>query len=599
MKTFGYIKRIRVRFLWYSLVLIVSFALLLGGVTAQAQGEFQPQAQAADLVYNEAQMVYLTNLERRGAGQPPLRWNWQLTQAARWFSWDSVENRASGFCGHTDTLGRGAWQRVRDFGYLGFGGAENVVCGFVSPELAIQLLTQSEGHRANMLDPRWREIGVGYYRRASDGRGYITQDFGEDSVYAPVVIENEAISTLSPQVRLFIYDRKESPDFYALSRATEMMVSNDPYFDGAVWEPFRSDKTWALEGGSGWREVYVRTRDIFGRTLTVSDSIYLGENLPLQELGEAQMSTTRSQIVFWDLDETWPQVQFSLGWLADDTHPNFELNWGAGQRISDGKALGGSAFRLDTTSSGESYAWVWTTSFYKDVPLMAYFRLKVNDNSSPSEVGRIEVSGGGTTYGPLILRGSDFTAAGEYQEFPLAFTYQNNSNDPYLIFKFRRTGNTPLFVDAVLIFTAPQPVSTPLTWNVPGGNYRGQGVWVRYTNGQGFSSVQTRDPTPPLQISPEKLMAFVRSGEAVAPMSLSVRISCACVDWQATSDVDWLQLQRSGDTLLVTVDSNRLAFGLNTATITIRPTSPDVPPRQVPVQVLFGEGWLYLPLLTR
>lgn len=43
----------------------------------------------------------------------------------------------------------------------------------------------SPGHRANLLDPNSREIGLGYYLRESDRRGYVVQDFGADVVYPP------------------------------------------------------------------------------------------------------------------------------------------------------------------------------------------------------------------------------------------------------------------------------------------------------------------------------------------------------------------------------------------------------------------------------
>src|SRR6185369_11419357 len=63
------------------------------------------------------------------------------------------------------------------------------------------------------------------------------------------------------------------------------------------------------------------------------------------------------------------------------------------------------------------------------------------------------------------------------------------ANDPFLIFQFWRSGNADLYVDAVSIFTAPQAITSPLTWSVPGNHYRGQGVWVRYTNGTQFSGI--------------------------------------------------------------------------------------------------------------
>jgi hypothetical protein len=62
----------------------------------------------------------------------------------------------------------------------------------------------SPGHRSNLLDPNSREIGLGYYLREEDGRGYVTQDFGHDPVYPPVIIENEAITTTSTVLNLYI-----------------------------------------------------------------------------------------------------------------------------------------------------------------------------------------------------------------------------------------------------------------------------------------------------------------------------------------------------------------------------------------------------------
>jgi hypothetical protein len=121
--------------------------------------------------------------------------------------------------------------------------------------------------------------------------------------------------------------------------------------------------------------------------------------------------------------------------------------------------------------------------------MVAYFRLKVNNNSSVGEVARISVQGGATEYGPLSLQGADFAASNQYQEFPLSFTFSPDTNNPFLIFQFWRSGNVDVYIDAVSIFTAPQPVTSPLTWTVPGKNYRGQGVWVRYTDGTQFSGI--------------------------------------------------------------------------------------------------------------
>jgi len=413
---------------------------------------YDPTGQSEALIYDEAQTVYLGNLARQNeAGQPPLRWNQQLTYAARWFSWDSVENRATPYCGHQDTLGGWPTDRALTFGYLGGAGAENAFCGYVTPQQAIDGWLNSPGHRANLLADGHREIGLGYYLRDSDGRGYVAQMFGADAVYPPVIIENEAVATTSSNVDLYIYDRASGGGFAGLAPATEMMVSNNQCFSGVSWEPYTAQKSWALSSGEGWKSVFVRTVDAFGRTISVADSIYLGANVPLNEIGPEQMSSTEPAVTLYGLEEgSWPRAQFSLGWLADDSNNTFTRWWGNGEPVNDVDAWGGTAYRL-FPGDGESFAWVYDTSFIKETPLVAYFRLKVNNNSSAAEVGRISIKGGGIEYGPISLKGTDFTAANQYQEFALPFTFHDNAADPFLIFQFWRSGTADLTIDAVSI----------------------------------------------------------------------------------------------------------------------------------------------------
>jgi hypothetical protein len=323
--------------------------------------EYQKHARLLD----EAQTVYLGNLARRANGVPPLRWNVQLTEAARWFSWDSVENRPEPFCGHQDTQGNWPDYRAHAFGYLSGAGAENAFCGYVTPQQAIEGWMNSPGHRANLLDPNSREIGLGYYLRDTDGRGYVTQDFGHDPVYSPVLIENEAISTTTSVINLYIYDRESGGGFAGLSSAAQMQISNEACFTGATWKSYTAEKPWTLNSGSGWRSAYVKTRDAFSRTVTVSDTIYLGANVPPDQIGAAQMSTTSDRVTLCGLNTVGlPQVQFSLGWLADDGFGTFTKWWGNGERVTYPAAWGGTAYRL-FPGDGESFAWVYDTGFIK------------------------------------------------------------------------------------------------------------------------------------------------------------------------------------------------------------------------------------------
>jgi uncharacterized protein YkwD len=569
---------------------------------ARAQSGFNPAAQTPGLWSDEAQTVYLGNLARRDNQLPPLRWNLQMTQAARWFSWDSTENRPPGFCNHKDTLNRWPADRGLVFGYKGGVWGENAYCGYISPEDAITGWLNSPGHRENLLHSGWREIGLGYYV-GGGGRGYVTQDFGSDPVYAPVIIENEAPSTVSRNVDLYIYDRDSGGGWKGGGPATQMQVSNDACFNGVSPQPYQPEKqAWTLAAGpDGWRTVYVRTTDALNRTLTASDSIYLGAAAPAEQMGAAQLSSTRPDVTLYDLDGGGlPLAQFSPGWAVDDTSENFKLWWGPGERVTgQADAWGGSAFRLGPPGTdGESYAWVWTTDFYRNVPLVAYVRLKVNDNKSPAEVARFAATGGKT----LSIKGTDFKAENQYQEFPLAFTF--SSRETFLTFGFWRSGSAEVYVDAVTLFSAPQSFQPTQTWAVPGGNYRGQGIWVRYTDGAGhFSEMQMATTLQPeLSAAPADLSFMVPASSGAFTSSFVVNHTCSLMSWQVSSDSAWISAQALDDRVELRIDPSGLANGIHQATLTLSAVGNSVvQPVAVPVTLIRVEqvNHLYLPFATR
>ncbi len=408
--------------------LLISFSFCLPAMAQEPETQLVPN----QLVYDEQQTVYLTNLKRAAHGVPPLRWNRQLTEAARWFSWDSVVNRPGGYCGHQDTNGQWPSDRASLFGYYGWAGAENAFCGYVTPEYAVEgwynEVPPNDGHRRNMLDPNSWEVGLGYYRRDSDGRGYVTQDFGHDEAYPPVIINNEAIQADTPIVSLYTYS-SNSNGITGLGPATEMMVSNNACFLDAVWEPYSAYKTWTLAPGSGWRTVYVKTRDASGRSTVVSDTIYLGSSVPYLDLSLVQASTRSNQVNLYELEGSGlPFMQFSLGWLME--METGTLWWGSGEIVADPGASAGQAYRL--YGSENSFIWVVPTDYPRNLSSQAYFRLKVNDNTVPTNVARISVKTSDIERDFLELKGTDFTAPGVYQEFPLNFTQYEDPADPWL-----------------------------------------------------------------------------------------------------------------------------------------------------------------------
>ena len=173
----------------------------------------------------------------------------------------------------------------------------------------------------------------------------------------------------------------------------------------------------------------------------------------------------------------------------------------------------------------------------------------------------------------------------------------------FLIFQFWRSGDADVTLDGVYIFTDSQPVQSPLTWLAPGGNYRGGGIWVRYTDGAGhFSSVEEADLTPAerLVVSPVALVFLAEVGMPSPPaQTLTIQQEgCEPFTWSVSDDAIWLETQPvEGDTVQVSVDIAGMAAGSYQATITIEAESSV----QIPVELIVAkEIWrCYLPLTLR
>jgi uncharacterized protein YkwD len=86
----------------------------------------------------------------------------------------------NGYFDHTSPDGRSPFDRMRAAGYAGNLMGENIAAGQPTPAAVMDAWMHSPGHRANILNCQFTEIGVGVSSRAgSPYRIYWTQDFGD------------------------------------------------------------------------------------------------------------------------------------------------------------------------------------------------------------------------------------------------------------------------------------------------------------------------------------------------------------------------------------------------------------------------------------
>jgi uncharacterized protein YkwD len=150
--------------------LLVALAL-----TLQAFGPVTPTLAAGPDF--EQRVIELVNSTRAQNGLPPLKASQQLTASARKYS--SYMGSAR-FFSHEGPDGSNLVTRNEAAGYVDWVDlAENLAGGQPDPESAVKAWMASPAHRAIILSPRVKEIGVGYVFAPGSMYGhYWTQEFG-------------------------------------------------------------------------------------------------------------------------------------------------------------------------------------------------------------------------------------------------------------------------------------------------------------------------------------------------------------------------------------------------------------------------------------
>lgn len=145
-------------------------------------------------------------------------------------------------------------------------------------------------------------------------------------------------------------------------------------------------------------------------------------------------------------------------------------------------------------------------------------------------------------------------------------------------------------------------MTSPYTWEVPGDNYRGQGIRVRYTNGTQFFTIsEAHLYSDGLVVTPSCLHFLADpTGQSSPSQALHVWSGgCTPLNWQANETAPWLFTQKSGDFLEVWVDATGMVIGSYVANITI--TAPNEPDIVTPItlQVVDEVHSTYMPKVRR
>ena len=233
------------------LILIAAIGTLLASapVAAAARQEAGPAERLAVLV----------NQARIAQGLNPVAISAELTAAAVAHTRDMVERS---YMDHAGLRGSTPQQRAVQHGYLVPAGTAWIVVEVISArataEAAANWLLSDPTHRRVVLGKNWREMGVAYVQGGPYGQ-FWTIDFGCRPNVLPVIAETTPAGTT-----LRLTNEECAPSggtAEQMGRATEVMLSDRPDFEGGRWEPFVATRAVGSKAGP----VYVKLRDGRGR----------------------------------------------------------------------------------------------------------------------------------------------------------------------------------------------------------------------------------------------------------------------------------------------------------------------------------------------
>jgi uncharacterized protein YkwD len=242
-------------------VLLAISLLFLKPSTAGAFSGCTPEPAPVVNAEYEAEVARLVNAERAKQGLPPLKVISTLTAAARYHaqdmaiddyfnheSMDRVGGQLQRACGTFDRVS--LW-------YKGWNGAaENIAAGFGTPQQVMDGWMNSPGHRANILNSSYTELGVGYFAGTGTFPSYWVQDFGVRGDVTPMILAGEAATTSTRNI-----------DVYVHGKWSEMRLRNDNG-EWTEWQPFANSFAWTINDGRGDHYVAAELRS--GGTLRTS-----------------------------------------------------------------------------------------------------------------------------------------------------------------------------------------------------------------------------------------------------------------------------------------------------------------------------------------
>jgi uncharacterized protein YkwD len=282
----------------------------------------------------EQQVLELTNQERAKQGLPALKANTELNYTADKYAELMAKNN---YVSHTGPDGSLPWDRAKKVGFEAQTMGENIAAGQTTPKEVVQDWMNSPGHRANILNRNYTQLGVGFERN------YWVQNFGSNDTNPATKIPNSSSNpgtqptpkpdpkptpTPTPETDNGKFEQKVL-ELTNIERAKQGLAplkgNKELNYAADKYAELMSDKNYFSHTGPDGSSPWDRMKKVGFDAQTMGENIAAGQRTP-EEVVEAWMNSPGHRANILNRNYTQLGVGFDDNyWVqnfgSDDTNP--------------------------------------------------------------------------------------------------------------------------------------------------------------------------------------------------------------------------------------------------------------------------------------
>jgi len=184
------------KLLWHQSMIVLMGLLVMGRAMIDIFAGVEPGILGFASQIAPEKVIEYTNAERQSNSLPPLKYNQELSEAA---TAKAIDMFNSNYWAHVSPTGTQPWSFITKAGYNYLHAGENLARDFSEPQKIVTAWMASPTHRRNILDSRYKDIGIAVMDGYINGveTTLVVQMFGVEQSGASEVSSANVVSQVS------------------------------------------------------------------------------------------------------------------------------------------------------------------------------------------------------------------------------------------------------------------------------------------------------------------------------------------------------------------------------------------------------------------